>query len=350
VAAEVSKLASQTRDLSDTIAADVDSIWVGLEKTSEEFAANRELFGKAESSIQALSQASDGIARETDVLGDVSGQMEVIAYRQVGLQEHLENAARHSEAIEQASTILIAELRKTSHQLDSLWEQSLPSGQQIIVRDLQQFEESFYKALRDDMPGQAKSSVDAALAAKLHPQQILERIAEASARLDLQHSGKELPLETVFRHGQILQDALEKLEPLVEEETSPNRPTVVMGNAFEDYHDCGRRLVVIGLRAAGFRVVDLGLSVKNETFVETAIREGARVIGVSSLLLHTAKWIPLLKDELKKRGRSDIKVIAGGAPFLVDPRLRDRFGADGVGRSPGEAVRLARALVAGGAL
>src|SRR5690606_9974421 len=80
--------------------------------------------------------------------------------------------------------------------------------------------------------------------------------------------------------------------------------------------------------------------VPNEVFVETAIKENARVIGVSSLLLSTAKYIPQLKQELVRRGRGDIRVIVGGAPFLVDLRLRDEFGADGVGRTPQDAVRL----------
>jgi methanogenic corrinoid protein MtbC1 len=56
-------------------------------------------------------------------------------------------------------------------------------------------------------------------------------------------------------------------------------------------------------------------------------------------------WIPRLKQALQKAGMGGVKVIAGGAPFLVDPQLRAEFGADGVAASPSEAVRLVSALV-----
>ena len=68
------------------------------------------------------------------------------------------------------------------------------------------------------------------------------------------------------------------------------------------------------------------------------------MIGVSSLLLHTAKHIPELKRELVTAGMGDVSVIVGGAPFVVDPGLVKTFGADGVGRTPAEAVRLVQSL------
>jgi 5-methyltetrahydrofolate--homocysteine methyltransferase len=85
--------------------------------------------------------------------------------------------------------------------------------------------------------------------------------------------------------------------------------------------------------------------VSNESFIDAAKKHRADVIGVSALLLHTAVWIPKLKEGLHRAGLGHIKVIAGGAPFLVDPFLKDQFGADGVAGNPNEAVRLVSALV-----
>ena len=62
--------------------------------------------------------------------------------------------------------------------------------------------------------------------------------------------------------------------------------------------------------------------------------------------MHTARHIPELQEELRRRGRSDIRVIVGGAPFLVDPQLRERYGADGVATDPGGALRLVAAIYA----
>lgn len=124
---------------------------------------------------------------------------------------------------------------------------------------------------------------------------------------------------------------------------------MLLGNAYQDYHDLGRRVIAITLRGAGFRVVDLGLGVPNEAFVEAARRERPAVIGVSTLLLHTAKHLPGLRDDLRRAGLGRVPLIAGGAPFLVDPHLRRRYGVDGVARDPVGAVRLVRHLAAHGA-
>lgn len=175
----------------------------------------------------------------------------------------------------------------------------------------------------------------------------MDRLGTASMRVAQEQAGQSLPTETYFLNGDVLQRALTALEPaLARASLPPCRGVVVLGNAFEDYHDLGRRLVGIGLRAAGFDVVDLGLSVSNDQFVAAAREHRADVVGVSSLLLHTAKWIPRLRDDLRRAQLGHVALIAGGAPFLVDPELRDRFEVDGVGRTPSDAVRLVRALVA----
>ena len=176
---------------------------------------------------------------------------------------------------------------------------------------------------------------------------LLDRLGIAAMRITAEAGGHELPTETYLQVGDVLQQALARLEPvLAREPQSTAQGVVVLGNAFEDYHNLGRRLVAISLQAAGFRVIDLGLSVSNDRFVEAVREYGAAVVGVSSLLLHTAKWIPRLREQLRRAGLGHVAVIAGGAPFLVDPELRDRFEVDGVGRSPADAVRLVRALVA----
>ena len=191
---------------------------------------------------------------------------------------------------------------------------------------------------------QALGLVDALAAASVDGRLVLARIGRAFDAVNLSNQLEELPTEELFLQSRVLESLCDRVGEIFELEPDPGAPVVVLGNAFEDYHDLGRRIVAIAMRAEGFRVIDLGMGVPNAEFVRVAEAEDADVIGVSSLLLHTAKWIPELKRELEAAGRKDIPVIVGGAPFVVDPGLVERFGADGVGRTPAEAVRLVLSL------
>lgn len=351
VADEVGKLAQRMEVMSDDIVGSVESIQDALNDTaaqlSAQFSANRVSIDQATAAVEVLDDTAQGIAVETEVLLNATARVDQIAFKQVQIQSYLERLGRHSEWIDRSVTPLTVDLTGAASQMDGLWQQGLPAAERSTVRTLHEFEDALYRALRDDRPGDARAAVNRALAAGLNAEMLLDRTGRAAARINAeQEKGDDPPLETFYRNGQILSEVVERLEPEIPATTMQGRPAVVLGNAFEDYHDLGRRLVAVALRAAGFRVIDLGLSVRNEDFIQTAAREGANVIGVSSLLLHTAQWIPKLKEDLNKKGMRHVAVIAGGAPFLVDSFMRDRYGVDGVGRNTADAVRLVRALVA----
>lgn len=270
-----------------------------------------------------------------------------MAGRQVELNELVERAQRHVEWAHGAAGAIEQGIVKTSSALEQNARRIAPAVAQSSL-DLELFEKEFARALVEDRPDSARQVVSAVLRNVKDPDAILERLAIAAHDAGLMAVANEVepPLETHYRNARILEDAIATIEAAAGQRRPPSRdsdaPVVVLGNAFEDYHDLGRRLVSLALRADGVQVHDLGLSVPNERFVEEALRVDATVIGVSTLLLHTAKWIPLLRAELDRRGAQHVKVIAGGAIFHVDPRLCERFGANGVGRTPAEAVRLVR--------
>ena len=212
------------------------------------------------------------------------------------------------------------------------------------MRCLGSFERELAAALREDDPARADRALGDALALTA-PRALLDRLAVVATQVMQEEPGAKPAIEH-FRNARILEAAIDRLDAAIGPDGQAGRRCVVLGNAWQDYHDLGRRIIGIALRAAGYRVVDLGLSAPNEALADAAIREGSRVIGVSSLLLHTARHIPELQEELRRRGRSDIRVIVGGAPFLVDPQLRERYGADGVATDPGGALRLVAAIYA----
>lgn len=339
VAEEVRKLADRSERVTKEISSHMDLITVVLGDAMERFEENRHALEEARSALQALDSAAEGVADGSERLSGVVTDVEQLAATQGWLQESVEQIHYHTLAVHESSQALARRLRPATQQADELWAASLPPDRRHTVASLQQFEDRMTEAIDRDEPHAAAEALQSALEAELAPEHLLERLAAAAGRAFRVDGYSDRPAIEHFRNARILESALDELEPLVPE-AREHRGTVVMGNAWQDYHELGRRVVSTTLRAAGFRVIDLGLSVPNEKFVETAIKEKARVIGVSSLLLSTAKYIPQLKEELVRRGRGDIRVIVGGAPFLVDPRLRDNFGADGVGRTPQEAVRL----------
>lgn len=346
VAREIGALSKETSALSDAITGDMERIETSLRTTQQRFCASRDELARASSAVGALDGAASGIRCEAENLRGVSDRVESIAYAQVGAQSGLEAVARHAEWVRDASVTLVDALNRGCAQVEQRVRAEPTSTAIAAIRDFAQFEQLLTGALRSGDPELGGKAAQRALEVGLAPVLVLEALSRAIASSALGRVGEELPLESYYREGFVLRSVLEVLEPTLAGAAADGAPTVVLGNAYEDHHDLGRRLVALNLRAAGCRVIDLGLSVRNETFVETALRERADVVGVSALLLHTARWIPELKREFARRGRSDIPVIAGGAIFLVDPHLRERFEADGVGRTPDDAVRLVRGIVA----
>lgn len=349
VAEEMGTQAEQTESLSTDITANLSDMTGALLATSQEFERNKASFGVAEKTVHALRTSLASLGEETASVVAASDEMEQLAFNQVELQEEVEAIGRHAGWVREAAEGLLAEVSTSGERTLEAWRQQLPAGQAHFPDSLEAFETQLLEAVTWHDPKAAATAVRDALGQGLAAEVLLDRLGVVAMRANAAEGGRELPTESYLQIGDVLQQALTRLEPALARSASPeDQGVVVLGNAFEDYHNLGRRLVAISLQCAGFRVVDLGLSVSNDRFVAAAREHGAHVIGVSSLLLHTAKWIPKLREQLRREGLGHVAVIAGGAPFLVDPELRDRFGVDGVGRSPADAVRLVRALVAQG--
>ena len=127
------------------------------------------------------------------------------------------------------------------------------------------------------------------------------------------------------------------LKPLLIAEDVPSRGKVVLGSVQGDLHDIGKNLVGIMLEGAGFEVVDLGIDVSPEKFIEAAITEDASVIGLSSLLTTTMDIMKGVMKLVGERGLSEkVKVIVGGAPLSEE--FAKSIGAQGYAYDAANAV------------
>ncbi|MBN1241446.1 MAG: cobalamin-dependent protein [Spirochaetales bacterium] len=121
----------------------------------------------------------------------------------------------------------------------------------------------------------------------------------------------------------------------------------VIGNAEDDYHGLGRRMVAAFLRVAGWNVVDLGYDVLPADFVDAALAGGARVIGVSAMMLTNAENIRRVREEIERRNLSGrLKLAVGGAVFVMRPELVAEVGGDGTSATAMEAPALFERLAA----
>ncbi|MHC1789910.1 cobalamin B12-binding domain-containing protein [Solidesulfovibrio sp.] len=139
-----------------------------------------------------------------------------------------------------------------------------------------------------------------------------------------------LSLAQGYVAGKVAEDILLQMAqsaPLPEQE---RKGPVVIGNIEDDHHALGRKMVGIFLAAAGWEVLDLGNDILPVQFVDAAEESGARVIGVSAMMLTTAENIGLVRRELDRRGlRGRVQLAVGGAVINLRPELVHMVGGDG---------------------
>lgn len=134
---------------------------------------------------------------------------------------------------------------------------------------------------------------------------------------------------------------LEILKPHLVQAGIKSSGTVVIGTVKGDIHDIGKSIVAMMLEGAGFGVVDLGVDVEPQRFVDELRQSGAQVLGMSALLTTTIPAMAYTIDLIKKSDIKDrVKVMVGGAP--VTERAARDVGADAYGKNAVEAVSQAK--------
>jgi 5-methyltetrahydrofolate--homocysteine methyltransferase len=156
----------------------------------------------------------------------------------------------------------------------------------------------------------------------------------------------EIFLPDVLMAAKAMHAGLDQLKPLLAKEGIPTRGTIVIGTVKGDLHDLGKNLVGIMLKGAGFEVIDLGKDVAPETFVETAVKANARIIGMSALLTTTMPAMKAVIDLLRQGNhQARIKTMIGGAP--ITKAYADQIGADAYAFDAAKSVDCANALLGG---
>ncbi len=136
---------------------------------------------------------------------------------------------------------------------------------------------------------------------------------------------------------------MELLEPLLVEAGVEPVGTFALGTVKGDLHDIGKNLVAMMMKGAGFQVIDLGIDVPAEKFVEAVKESGCDVVGFSALLTTTMPRMAEIVKALRDAGLTEVKIIIGGAP--VTQGYADEIGADGYAPDAASAADVAKALI-----
>ena len=137
--------------------------------------------------------------------------------------------------------------------------------------------------------------------------------------------------------------AIEYLEPMLERSNTEAMATIVVATVEGDIHDIGKNLVVLMLKNYGYHVIDLGKDVPADVIVDTAMKEGAKVIGLSALMTTTMMRMKDVVDLAKEKGCT-AKIVIGGA--AITESFSDEIGADGYSKDAAECVKLVERLLA----
>jgi len=135
------------------------------------------------------------------------------------------------------------------------------------------------------------------------------------------------------------------LRPLLAETGAESIGKMVIGTVKGDIHDIGKNLVAMMMEGAGFEVVDIGINIPVEQYLQALEEHQPDILGLSALLTTTMPYMKVVIDTLKEKGiRDDYIVLVGGAP--LNEEFGEAVGADGYCRDAAVAVDMAKALVA----
>jgi 5-methyltetrahydrofolate--homocysteine methyltransferase len=199
-------------------------------------------------------------------------------------------------------------------------------------------------ALLKGKKAEVETLVDKALASGLAAAQILnEGLIPGMEKLGILFKNNEVFIPEVLVAARAMNAGLAKLEPhLIKDKIQP-KGVVVIGTVKGDLHDIGKNLVAMMLRGSGYKIVDAGIDVSPEKFIEAAKSSGAGIIACSALLTTTMVQMKNIVDAVRVSGLK-IPVIIGGAPVTKDYAAQIR--ADGYAPDAASAVEEVGKLVA----
>lgn len=189
---------------------------------------------------------------------------------------------------------------------------------------LQEISEQLQKGKRKEVAALCQQAMDEGMSAD----EVLKNgLLAGMDVIGVKFKANEIFVPQVLVAARAMKAGSEVLKPYLAGEDSTARGKVVIGTVKGDLHDIGKNLVAMMMEGKGFEVIDLGVDVEPEKFIQTAIDEGCKIIVCSALLTTTMPVMKEVVDAAKEAGiRDSVSIMVGGAP--VTKEFAESIGAD----------------------
>lgn len=185
-----------------------------------------------------------------------------------------------------------------------------------------------------------------AMATEIPPSRVVEALSEGMRIIGERFEAKEYFLSELIMAGEIMKGAQEIIKPFLEKGQVETLGKVAIGTVEGDLHDIGKNIVISLLSSIGFEVIDLGVNVPPERFVETVHETNPDILGLSALLRATVPEMEKVTRALEEAGLRDrVKVVVGGLP--LNEEYSKRLGADYYAEDAWKGVEIIRRAVKG---
>jgi 5-methyltetrahydrofolate--homocysteine methyltransferase len=189
-----------------------------------------------------------------------------------------------------------------------------------------------------------KKKVEEKLENGTYPQAILDELIQGMEIIGNRFKLDEAYLPEVMAAARAMNCGTEILEPVLKKAHVEKKDTIVIGTVKNDLHDVGKNIVSIMFKGSGFNVIDLGVDVPQERFVEEIEKSKAQLVGISALLTTT---LPQMEDTVNfiynTIGKSNVIILVGGAP--VTEAFAKKIGTNGYAKDAATGVDIAKKLI-----
>jgi 5-methyltetrahydrofolate--homocysteine methyltransferase len=201
--------------------------------------------------------------------------------------------------------------------------------------------DSLAKAITELEEEQVAALVKERLENGTAPLEIVNALQEGMSEVGKRFESGEYFLGELVMCGEIMKDAMDVLEPHLGGASGEHKGTIVIGTVKGDIHDLGKNIVVMLLKGAGYNVIDLGVDVPKEKFVEAIKESKAPLCAMSVLLTGCQESMKEAVEAIRAEGL-DTKVLIGGN--YVDESVKGYVGADYVGTLASDGVKVAKKI------
>ena len=266
---------------------------------------------------------------------------------------HLEMDFHNEKEVEQAMRIVeeytgsSTAVNTNKHQQDA--DLAATEQERICIWEEQHREEDKLKPLYEAIvAGKLEPAVEItrqAIAEGVAPQMIINNyMIKAMGEVGQRFQDGKAFVPQLLMAGRAMKGALELLKPLLAGSASTTIGKIVIGTVKGDLHDIGKNLVASMLEGCGFEVINIGIDVTCDKFVEAVKENHADILCMSALLTTTMRYMKEVIQALEEAGiRNQVKVMIGGAP--VSQGFADEIGADGYSDNANTAVAVAKELI-----